>query len=331
MRRMLRYRALAAAVCLGLAAAATPGRAQTPPPTPDAATVHVLPGDVPLIRDEPDTTSVPRHFRMMSDPFPGDAHGPLPSRAGLDALRASGSAQFGAQGLRAIIERVGRPVVVVDLRQESHGFLDGVPVSWYAFHDQVNIVRTLIEIRQDEQRRLAALAGETDVTVLVKSAQTASGEISEATPVHLTALTPLTERELVQSQGAGYFRIPATDFLPPTAANVDRFVAFASSLPPEVWLHIHCHAGDGRTTTFLAIWDMMHNAARVSVEDIVRRQALLGPHDLFAVGTPENWKYPFQLEMAGFIRRFHQYAKENAADGFTVPWSVWSAAHPPAP
>ncbi len=150
------------------------------------------------------------------------------------------------------------------------GFLDGVPVSWYANHDQVNVVRSLVEVRQDERRRLDALAGAVAVTALVKTAETASGEISEAMPVSLTARTGLTERELAESVGIGYFRIPATDFLPPTA-DVDRFVAFAASLPPETWLRLHCHAGDGRTTTFLAIWDMMHNAGSVSVEEIVRR------------------------------------------------------------
>jgi hypothetical protein len=69
----------------------------------------------------------------------------------------------------------------------------------------------------------------------------------------------------------------------------------------------------------------------VPVEDIVRRQALLGPLDLFAVGTPESWKHPFLVARAAFIRRFHHYARENSPNGFTLPWSVWSASHAPAP
>lgn len=114
----------------------------------------------------------------------------------------------------------------------------------------------------------------------------------------------------------------------PRSEEVDRFVAAAAGLPPETWLHFHCHGGDGRTTTFLAIWDMMHNAGRVSVEEIVRRQALLGPLDLFAVGDGSSWAYPFAVEQARFIRRFHQYAVEQAEHGFVLPWSDWSAAHP---
>ena len=30
------------------------------------------------------------------------------------------------------------------------------------------------------------------------------------------------------------------------------------SLKPGDWVHCHCHGGDGRTTTFLALFDMVH-------------------------------------------------------------------------
>ena len=293
--------------------------AQTPAPEP------VLPGAVALIQDEADTPGLPRHFRMMSDPFPAGAEAPLPSRAGLDALRASGSAEFSAAQLEAVVERVGRPLIVVDLRLESHGFLAGLPVSWFALHDQVNVVRSLLEVQQDERRRLDAAAAEGAVPVLVRTERSEHGTISAGEPATLPARPALTERELVAALGLGYFRVPATDYLPPTAENVDRFVAFAAALPPETWLHVHCHAGDGRTTTFLAIWDMMHNAGTVSVDHIVRRQALIGPLDLFHVGSPEDWRYPFQVERVAFIRRSYEYARANTPTGFIVPWSVWSA------
>jgi hypothetical protein len=231
--------------------------------------------------------------------------------------------------LRTVVERVGRPLVVIDLRQESHGFLAGLPVSWYALHDQVNVVRALAEVQQDERRRLDVVAADEWTTVLVVTSRSAPGTIAEGQSVTLAARPALTERELAESLGLGYFRIPATDFLPPTAENVDRFVAFAAGLPPETWLHFHCHAGDGRTTTFLAMWDMMRNAGAVSVEDIIRRQALVGPEDLFAVGTPERWTHPFAVERAAFLQRFHEYARETGPTGFIVPWSAWSTTRSP--
>ena len=319
---------VAAAFVLAAApAASTPvspvvGLAAAQEPTP----VTVPPGAVPLIRDEVDTPGLPRHFRATTDPFRADAPAPLPSRAGLDALRASGSAQFTAAQLGAIVERVGRPLVVVDLRQESHGFLDGQAVSWYAMHDQVNVLRSLVEVQQSERRRLEELAGPHTVTALVVKSRSDSGTIQDADEIALGAQVALTEQQLTRSLGLGYFRIPATDFLPPTPENVDRFVSFAASLPPETWLHFHCHGGDGRTTTFLAMWDMMHNADRVSAEDIVRRHALIGPENLDNIGTPESWTHPFRVERAAFMRRFHEYAREQAPTGFVVPWSAWSAS-----
>jgi hypothetical protein len=217
---------------------------------------------------------------------------------------------------------------VVDLRQEAHGFLDGQAVSWYAMHDQANVVRSLVEVQQSERRRLEALAGPDPVTALVIKSRSDSGTIREADEVELGAHTALAEQDLTRSLGIGYFRISATDFLPPTPENVDRFVTFAASLPPELWLHFHCHGGDGRTTTFLAMWDMMRNAGSVSADDIVRRQALIGPINLDSVGTPESWTYPFRIERAAFLRRFHDYAREQGPTGFVVPWSAWSASQP---
>lgn len=300
-------------------------------PTPVEATEPALAvpaGGARLIQDQPDRPGLPPHFRTMIDPFPADAEGPLPSRAGLDRLRASGSAQFSSAQLQAIAERVGPALIVVDLRQESHGFLDGVAVSWDTLPDEVSAVPSLPQVQQDERRRLDALAAAGSVTALVPPSRNPPGTARQDEPVTLSAQIALTEGELARSLGLGYFRVPVTDFQLPTAENVDLFVAFASSLPPEIWLHFHCHGGEGRTTIFLAVWDMMHNAGTVSVDDILRRQELLGPRDLFTVGTPEQETYPFQVELAAFMRQFYEYARENAATGFIVPWSVWSATRP---
>lgn len=39
--------------------------------------------------------------------------------------------------------------------------------------------------------------------------------------------------------------------------NIDEFIKLYKSLPKDAWLHFHCEAGKGRTTTFLAMYDMM--------------------------------------------------------------------------
>src|SRR5690349_17747586 len=59
---------------------------------------------------------------------------------GLAELRCSGSAQPSVAGFRDLRRRLGEvesdELYVVDLRQESHGFVDGAAVSWYAQGNQ---------------------------------------------------------------------------------------------------------------------------------------------------------------------------------------------------
>ncbi len=52
--------------------------------------------------------------------------------SGLNTLNISGSKQFSEQNLPLIISNIktSLPITVVDLRQESHGFINGLPVSW---------------------------------------------------------------------------------------------------------------------------------------------------------------------------------------------------------
>jgi len=249
-----------------------------------AQPVTPQPGAVPLIQDEPHTLGLPLHFWNMTDPFHDRAEGPLPPRTGLDSLRTSGSAQFSAAQLRAVVENARPPLIVVDLRREAHGFADGISVSWYALHDQANVYRAYVyrayvyrayvEAQQHEQQQLAALRGAGEVTALVPDTKPASGTIGEAHEVRLSTGIMITERALARALCPGYFRVTATDFIPPASVEVDRFVAFAPGLPPEASLHFHCHGGEGRTTTLLAIWAMLHHAEMLTAGEIVRRQML---------------------------------------------------------
>lgn len=67
----------------------------------------------------------------------------------------------------------------------------------------------------------------------------------------------------------------------------------------------------------MVIYDMMHNAKRVSLEDIILRQHLLGGANLFRQYDPLYWKYPLAKERELFIRKFYKYAVKNL-DGFKI-------------
>jgi hypothetical protein len=58
-------------------------------------------------------------------------------------------------------------------------------------------------------------------------------------------------------------------------------------------------------TTFIVLYDMLRNANRVSLDDIVRRQKILSHgYDVLQPAEPENWKAPYMAERAAFVRAF---------------------------
>ena len=137
-----------------------------------------------------------------------------------------------------------------------------------------------------------------------------------------------TEKELVEAAGLRYKRIAATDHIWPSPAAVDEFVQFYKSLPENIWLHFHCQAGEGRTTEFLAMYDILKNPA-VPLQDILYRQCLLGGSYVAHV-EPEGstyWKVPYYAEKAKHIALFYRYVQENEGADFAVSWSDWLAAH----
>jgi protein tyrosine phosphatase (PTP) superfamily phosphohydrolase (DUF442 family) len=230
---------------------------------------------------------------------------------GLAELHASGSSQFDLPQLEALLDRIGSkkgvPVYLVDLRQESHVFLNGTAVSWYADKDWSNVGRSLAWIEGDERLKLIRLvAGRTAMAgTIVKSS---NGEVSASDPVAVEITDATTESGLATQFNVEYRRIPVPDHCRPTDDMVQDFVTFVGALPDQAWVHFHCHGGDGRTTTFLALYDMIRNASRVSLDDIVARQSMLGQYKLFG-GDGSGWRATVEAARTRFIKDFYQYAR----------------------
>jgi protein-tyrosine phosphatase len=73
----------------------------------------------------------------------------------------------------------------------------------------------------------------------------------------------------------------------------------------------------------MVLYDILRNANRVSLEDIVRRQKLLSHgYDVLQTSEPENWKGPYAADRAAFIRAFYDYARANP-NGHPQLWSEW--------
>jgi len=259
------------------------------------------------------------NFRKMQDRFvrPSDS---APSREGLSFLRMSGSSQFSEGGLKRIKDRLaGERLVVVDLREESHGMMNGLPVSWKGEHNWANRGKTLDEIQADERERLDALLSKKNVTVARILEQ---DDVEELLEESVLVKTARTEQEVCKAAAVGYMRIPVTDHCRPSDRTVDEFVQFYRGRPRDLWLHFHCKEGKGRTTTFLALCDMMHNARKVSLDDMAQRQYLLGGASLLEQAPPESYKHQVSGERVQFIRKFYEYCRTNT-DGYKTGWLAW--------
>ena len=277
---------------------------------------------------------LPRNYRSSNDVFkvPEKLNKEvdltyIPSRKGLDSLYISGSAQCSQLEFNQLMTKLKTmakgPVYIIDLRQESHGLLNGNGVSWYGDRDWSNINKTYDQIIVDEKTRLkATLNKKTVLSVLDDDKKAADPQLEKIT-------SALTEEEVVKNAGVNYFRITATDHIWPSPENIDRFMNFVKTLPQNSWLHFHCQAGEGRTTAYMVMYDMMKNPD-VSLKDIVYRQYLIGGQYTMFTGSGKNsWKNDYYAEKARIIPQFYRYVQENAVNGFKVRWSQWIKENKP--
>jgi protein-tyrosine phosphatase len=270
-----------------------------PPVRPAGSPVLIWDIDLTL------ASALPRNFRTTDDPLKAtDAK--TPSLTGLIDLCASGSGEFTADNLKLLLTRMHAPVTVFDLRQETHIFVNGLPVSWFATRDWANVDRSQTDIEQSEAERVKSFAPGTEIAIR-PGEPVKKGKAASAVPQQVIVKEATTERDLVSAAGTSYVRIAVTDHTRPLDEAVDRFIVAVRALPENAWAHFHCEAGLGRTTTFMVLYDMLRNATRVSLDDIVRRQKLLGyDYDVLRPAGPGNWKAPYMDDRIAFCPRLLQ-------------------------
>lgn len=263
---------------------------------------------------------LPRHFRTTKDAFLIQTS-PFPSRKGLDDLKVAGSGQFSEAALKFILEHLGNPksLVIVDLRQEPHGFVNGSAVTWFIPGNLKNEGKNLEQIEFEESKLLQIAKKKKTIElhkILKKDPSEKTLPKTTAFPVNVSATQ--SEIELAQSLGLGYVRFPVTDHLRPMDEAVNDFVKFARNLPEDTWLLMHCLGGAGRTTTFMIMYDMMKNSKEVAYEDIINRHWYLGGVNLNVVSANPH-KHESSLEKIHFLKDFYNYCKNNN-DGFKQTW-----------
>src|SRR5438093_4285700 len=168
--------------------AATLSQNNQPPRSPDPP---VLIWDIDLKL----ANVLPRNFRTTNDPLK-ENKGETPSTAGLSDLRASGSGEFTPEGLKLVLARTRGPVTVFDLRQETHIFVNDLPVSWYASRDWANVGRRQSAIEADEASRVESLKPGSQIDIR-PGEPVKKGNAGSVTPQRVTVDHPSTERNIV--------------------------------------------------------------------------------------------------------------------------------------
>ena len=201
-------------------------------------------------------------------------------------LNISGSAQPSATAMKSIINKYKdnyKNVFIVDLRQESHGFINGHSISWYGLRSQIdlnspistddkfliddnltvkdqqyslqlkrndlNSAKTPTQITNDELELFSEIAKQKQ-TYLHEFIKNENAKIIKVNSIHTEVESIESEQELVNKLGGEYKRILVLDHHKPDDLQVDEFVNFIRTLPDNSWLHFHCRGGKGRATMF---------------------------------------------------------------------------------
>lgn len=255
---------------------------------------------------------LPKRFRKTTD-LTNLKDNKVINLSGLANLNISGSSQFSENGLILMKQSIGNamPIIIVDLRQESHGFINGLAISWTDNHNKANKGLTKEAVICDENTRLQSILLNKPLYIGNKT---------------LIPKKVENQKSLVERYGMSHMGIPVTDKEIPDNDMVDYFIKFVNSLFPYTWLHFHCKAGIGRTTTFMVMYDMMKNAKNVSLQDIMYRQVLLGGKNLLRDEQLLISRLGRKAKRAKLIKMFYRYCVENN-DNFKTTWSQWIKQH----
>lgn len=271
--------------------------------------------------DRPANVSLlPDNFRTAQSDFKKIKEGKkYPSREGLNDLKLSGSSSFAKNEFKEMIKYLPKKdVVILDLRNESHGYINDNAVSWYSRYKTFNKGKNAQEVDEREHKLLENVLNNNNIDIATlakdKSISTLTNEKVESV---------MTEKEFVESQGFKYYRIPVMDYTAPTVENVEQFLSFYKSLPKNTWIHAHCEQGIGRTTIFLSMIDMINNADKLSYDEIMTREVLLGGEDVrkSASNAKDAYKKVNYVKRADFTKHFYDYVKANP--DLKMSWGTW--------
>lgn len=266
-----------------------------------------------------------RNARMILNSYTGNT-------LGVEQLYISASEEPSEKGWRDVAQYIERhrepdhPVFVLDLRQESHGYINGKAVTLSSSHNWTNAGKTNEESATAEIQWLNQLRARKNVSGVLTPLQYNAKDFTHGKKLSIKAVH--NEEYFVKKWGFNYHRLYITDHCAPMDSEVDAFLALIKTHSDKTWFHVHCRAGKGRTTTFLVMYDIIKNADKVTFNEIIERQASIPPfYNLLNTqrGDPELVSY--YEERAVFLHKFYEFSQQSLS-GYEGTWSDWRRLNP---
>lgn len=238
----------------------------------------------------------------------------------------SASQQLSAQEMEELVRQLpNRKFTIVDLREETHFFLNGASVSLTNTDNNLNEGKQLPEIREEEyaliekitQQGHAVLHTRKKEKILTQGAKEKTIVFSPHAPTLVQDI--LTEEMLVDSLNGNYVRIPITDHEFPSETQIDALISLYETQQKESsWIHFHCAAGRGRSSVALSIFAILNWARHHSLIEIFQHLESRGNRQLLKpvkAGKPIK-----QRSDSAFWEEFYRFASERKQG---MKWSDW--------
>lgn len=234
-------------------------------------------------------------------------HNPIPERfRNIPYLNISGSAQFEPFQIENLKNEIKvLDTYIVDLRQECHGFLtDNNAVSFYNTERLLNNGFNSEETLASENKKFGSIKSGEFENIFNKRGKFIKNITVEKSEIELN---------LVKSANLDYTLFATQENNIPTPTLIDSFVSFITKTPASTHLHFHCDYGEGRTTMFMAMFQMMKESQIKSLDEILEEQLAVGGIVL-----------TYDTVRSNFLQDFYDYTKANSNSNFKIPFSVWS-------
>lgn len=222
----------------------------------------------------------------------------------IPTLNISGSAQFTKDQLLNLKNSINKDnICIVDLRQESHGMINDLAISFLNPYKDLNNGFTT------EQ----TIKAENSLLNKIKIGNTI--QLYKHTGIFIKDITVdfiSNESQLVTEADMQYKRFSVKDNSAPTPDIVDEFVEFIKNKPDDIHLHFHCAAGKGRTTSFMVMYQAMKNNSNLTLEQLLSYQYNIGGVNLH----DNNIQY-------NFLEDFCNYVQKNKDSNYSISYSQW--------